>query len=98
MASLKAKYAGNDAWSEGEQAGVDAANEKTLLALAKGNEDYEARFDYIFIVCASGKSAREMLQLLETRLGNDPDAELAIAAGEQRKITHLRLDKWLNGA
>ena len=95
MESLKAKYAGNKAWSGGEQSGVDSADDKTLLALSKGNEDYESRFGYIFIVCASGKSADEMLQLLQARLGNEPKDELLIAAAEQRKITHLRLDKWL---
>lgn len=95
LESLKAKYAGNEEWSGGEQSGVDSASEETLLALSKGNEDYEARFKYIFIVCASGKSAKEMLQLLQGRLDNEPDDELKIAAAEQQKITHLRMDKWL---
>jgi 2-oxo-4-hydroxy-4-carboxy-5-ureidoimidazoline decarboxylase len=61
--------------------------------LAKGNEDYEAKFGYIFIVCATGKSAEEMLALLESRLPNDPEKEIEIAAGEQAKITRIRLEK-----
>ncbi len=91
--SMRMKYAGNAAWSRGEQAGVDQATEKLLRELAAANAAYEQRFGYIFIVCASGKSAAEMLELLRGRLDNPPEAELAIAAAEQRKITHLRLDK-----
>lgn len=94
--SLKAKYAGNREWSGGEQAGVNAADEATLIALAKGNKEYESRFGYIFIVCASGKSAAEMLRLLKERLDNESSAELKLAAEEQRKITRLRLEKWLD--
>lgn len=93
--SLKAKFAGNREWSGDEQAGVNAADEATLVAIAKGNEEYESRFGYIFIVCASGKSAGEMLGLLQSRLGNEPNDELKIASVEQRKITRLRLEKWL---
>ena len=91
--SLRMKYAGNDKWSHGEQSGVSAAGEDVIESLAKGNEAYEAKFGYIFIVCATGKSADEMLRLLEDRLGNDPVLELAVAAAEQRKITELRLGK-----
>ncbi|MEM1305813.1 MAG: 2-oxo-4-hydroxy-4-carboxy-5-ureidoimidazoline decarboxylase, partial [Planctomycetota bacterium] len=91
--SLRMKYAGNREWSGGEQAGVAAADESVLHRLADGNTRYEDRFGYIFIVCASGKSAVEMLALLDARLDNDPAAELPIAAAEQRKITHLRLAK-----
>ena len=74
-----------------EQAGTRAASDRVLRALAQGNADYERRFGHIFIVCASGKSADEMLAILDQRLSNDPDVELQIAAGEQRKITRLRL-------
>ena len=62
-----------------------------LEALAAGNREYERRFGYIFIVCASGKSAEEMLGLLRERLPNPPDAEIRVAAAEQAKITELRL-------
>lgn len=72
-----------------------AAKEKTLQALAEGNGAYEEKFGTLFIVCASGKSAEEMLALLEARLANDSEAELQVAAQEQRKIMHLRLDKML---
>ncbi len=80
-------------WSEQEQAGVESAEEVVLAELADANRAYAERFGYIFIVCATGKSAGEMLGLLRSRLGNDPEAELRVAAEEQRKITRLRLLK-----
>jgi len=82
-----------DAWASAEQARVGDADGGTRAALADANERYLGRFGYIFIVCATGKSASEMLGLLEARLGNDPEHELAIAAGEQARITRLRLEK-----
>jgi OHCU decarboxylase len=82
-------------WSSAEQAGMADAAEQTKQRLAEGNRDYEARFGYIFIVCATGKTADEMLSLLEARLRHDADRELLIAAEEQRKITRLRLRKLL---
>jgi 2-oxo-4-hydroxy-4-carboxy-5-ureidoimidazoline decarboxylase len=57
------------------------------------NEEYKKKYGYIFIVCATGKSADEMLTLLKKRLINNPANEIRIAAEEQNKITHLRLDK-----
>jgi len=83
-------------WSAGEQAGVATATSTIRQRLATANREYEARFGYIFIVCATGKSADEMLAMLEQRLKNGPDAELRIAAEEQRKITQLRLSRLLN--
>ena len=74
-----------------EQSGVDAASEEIISALAAGNRAYEERFGYIFIVCATGKSAREMLELLEQRMSNDAETELRAAANEQAKITEIRL-------
>lgn len=94
--SLRMKFVGNKQWSAGEQAGVNDADEAVLQDLATGNDRYEARFGYIFILCASGLSAAQMLAALEQRLRNDPAQEAAIAAGEQRKITHLRLEKLLS--
>jgi len=91
--TLRKKFATTAAWCEGEQAGVSAATGDVLNKLAAGNKEYEARFGYIFIVCATGKNANEMLALLESRLPNDADDELRIAAGEQAKITRLRLEK-----
>jgi 2-oxo-4-hydroxy-4-carboxy-5-ureidoimidazoline decarboxylase len=93
QAARRAKFAGTAAWSAAEQAGVEGAPEAVLQALIEGNHQYEARFGYIFIVCASGKTAGEMLALLEQRLNNSNEAELLIAAGEQAKITRLRLEK-----
>ncbi len=83
-------------WSEQEQAGASGADAATVTALIEANRDYEARFGHIFIVCATGKSAEEMLELLRARLGNDPETELRTAAEEQRKITNLRLEKLLS--
>ncbi|WP_439106933.1 2-oxo-4-hydroxy-4-carboxy-5-ureidoimidazoline decarboxylase [Congregibacter sp.] len=94
VSSLKAKYANSGSLAAHEQSGVAAASDAVIESLAKGNQDYEARFGYIFIVCATGKSAAEMCELLEQRLGNDPDKELAVAAEEQRKILQIRLEQW----
>ena len=81
------------AWSAAEQAGMQSADSAARTRLAALNAQYESRFGYIFIVCATGKSPAEMLSTLETRLSNDADRELPIAAEEQRKITALRLAK-----
>jgi 2-oxo-4-hydroxy-4-carboxy-5-ureidoimidazoline decarboxylase len=78
-----------------EQSGVSGAADDVRHALAKANRDYEQRFGYIYIVCATGKSAEEMLAIAQARLQNDPDKELLMAAEEQRKITRLRLQKLL---
>jgi 2-oxo-4-hydroxy-4-carboxy-5-ureidoimidazoline decarboxylase len=80
-------------WSAREQAGVAGASDETLRELADDNRRFEERFGHIFIVCATGKTAAEMLRLLRERLPNEPAAELAIAAAEQAKITRLRLEK-----
>ena len=93
IAALRARFVATAAWSQGEQAGVAGAGEATLQALAGGTRDYEARFGHIFIVCATGLSAAEMLQRLRTRLDNPPEVELRVAAGEQARITRIRLDK-----
>jgi 2-oxo-4-hydroxy-4-carboxy-5-ureidoimidazoline decarboxylase len=93
--SLAKKYAGTKDWVSGEQKGVNGADPAVLERLAKGNADYEERFGHLFIVCATGKSAAEMLALLEARLGNDPEHEIGVAAGEQNKITRIRLKKLL---
>lgn len=91
--SLRKKFKDTAHLASGEQSGVKGAAEATLIALAEGNKVYEEKFGYIFIVCATGKSADEMLAILRDRLDNDPSAELVIAAGEQKKITHIRLAK-----
>jgi OHCU decarboxylase len=78
-----------------EQAGARAAPPAVREALAKANRDYEERFGYIFIVCATGKSAEEMLAICRSRLHNDDTTELSAAAEEQRRITRIRLEKYL---
>jgi OHCU decarboxylase len=83
-------------WSEQEQSAVSTTTEETLRKLSDLNRQYEAKFGYIFIVCASGKSAEEMLSLLTERLRNNPEQEIRIAATEQAKITDLRISKLLN--
>ena len=85
-----------DASASREQSGVEGAEAETLARLAAGNRAYEQRFGYIYIVCATGKTAAEMLAILESRLNNDPEIELRVAAEQQRQITRLRLEKWMN--
>jgi OHCU decarboxylase len=82
-------------WSAHEQKRVSEADASVKLALADANREYEQRFGHIFIVCASGKSAAEILEILRQRLANDPETELHEAADQQRQITGLRLKKWL---
>ena len=82
-----------DQWSRREQAGVDVATAATRMALAEGNRAYEKRFGHVFLICAAGRTADELLGELHGRLGNDPATELRIAAGEQAKIIQLRLGK-----
>jgi len=97
LESLQRRFASTADLASSEQAAVAAASRVVLEALAEGNRAYEERFGYIFIVFASGRPADEMLALLESRLGNDPESELKIAAKEQWKIMRLRLDKMLGG-
>jgi OHCU decarboxylase len=82
-------------WSRQEQDGVHAQDAGVLAELARRNEEYEARFGRVFLICATGRSAAEMLGILNRRLGNDPESELNEAAEQQRQITQLRLRKWL---
>jgi 2-oxo-4-hydroxy-4-carboxy-5-ureidoimidazoline decarboxylase len=95
MQSLRAKYGGDRAWSEKEQSGMDAASEAVISELAVLNTAYEAKFGFIFIVCATGKAAAEMLELIRERVARSRSEELAQAAAEQWKITKLRLEKLL---
>jgi 2-oxo-4-hydroxy-4-carboxy-5-ureidoimidazoline decarboxylase len=84
-------------WAASEQSGARDSAEDVKTRMAEGNRSYFDKFGYIYIVCASGKSAEEMLALLEDRLDNDPARELRIAAEQQRQITRLRLQKLLAG-
>ncbi len=83
------------AWSTQEQRKVTSAGDAVQHALAEANRDYERRFGRIFIVCATGKGASEIFDILRRRLQNDDATELRESAEEQRKITNLRLKKWL---
>jgi allantoicase len=85
-------------WSGQEQAGVNAASAETNNALATLNREYEQKFGFIFIICATGKTSDEMLAALRERLDHDAGEELPIAAAEQSKITELRLKKLLTVA
>ena len=80
-------------WSESEQSGTRGSTQRTMEELAELNPMYQEKFGFIYIVCATGKSAEEMLALLRDRLDNDPATELRNAATEQAKITTLRLNK-----
>ena len=93
--SLREKYASTKKLASGEQRSVQDASDNILNKLAIGNEKYYRKFGFIFIVCATGKSALEMLELLSVRLTNDRATELLIAVEEQRKIFQIRLDKCL---
>lgn len=94
-ADVAAKSAATRAWSSAEQSGTAAAGAELLAELAAANAAYEARFGFVFLLCATGKSAEAMLAACRERLGHDIARERAIAAGEQKKITELRLAKLL---
>ena len=96
LKSLEKKFASTSKLAGSEQASVHSASQKTLEDLAAGNDAYENKFGFIFIVCATGKSAGEMLELLNNRMHNNKETELRIAAAEQNKITRLRLEKLLS--
>ncbi|HEX3894080.1 MAG TPA: 2-oxo-4-hydroxy-4-carboxy-5-ureidoimidazoline decarboxylase [Terracidiphilus sp.] len=83
------------AWSKQEQSSASAASERLLVELAEKNALYEERFGFTYIVCATGKTAGEMLEILERRLDSDRDGELREAAEQQRQILQIRLGKWL---
>jgi 2-oxo-4-hydroxy-4-carboxy-5-ureidoimidazoline decarboxylase len=93
----KTVAAQSSAWSEQEQQKAATAEEAVKTALKWGNREYEQRFGRIFIVCATGKSASEILEILRRRLHNDDATELHQAAEEQRQITQIRLKKWIAG-
>jgi OHCU decarboxylase len=93
---LAANSARSRAWSGEEQQSVGASGEDVKAALADGNRAYENLFNRIFIVCAAGKSAPEILAILRRRLENDQETELHEAAEQQRQIARLRLKKWLS--
>lgn len=91
--SLKEKYSSSKQFAGKEQSGVEGASSEVLAELAKYNDEYEKKFGFIFIVCATGKSAEEMLSIIKERIYNDTQTEIRIAMEEQNKITKLRLEK-----
>ena len=91
--SLKKKYAATKKLATSEQSAVQYASDETIDELAACNQAYLDKFGFIFIICASGKSADEMLVSIKNRISNSRERELLLAAEEQRKITHLRLNK-----
>ncbi len=82
-------------WSAQEQSGAALARPRVLEELARGNAEYEERFGFTYIVCATGKGAEEMLEILNRRLASDRTTELREAAEQQRQITQIRLRKWM---
>jgi 2-oxo-4-hydroxy-4-carboxy-5-ureidoimidazoline decarboxylase len=88
--------AGGGRWSSEEQAEASPATVADRERLAAANREYEARFGHIFIVCAAGRTAAEILTILEGRLMNAGEAELLVAVEEQRRITRLRLARLLH--
>jgi 2-oxo-4-hydroxy-4-carboxy-5-ureidoimidazoline decarboxylase len=92
--SLKEKYSVSKDLAESEQAGVKTASMDTLTELSKFNDEYEKKFGYIFIVCATGKSAEEMLSIIKSRINNDPEEEIMNAMKEQNEITKIRLNQF----
>jgi 2-oxo-4-hydroxy-4-carboxy-5-ureidoimidazoline decarboxylase len=88
-------HARSAAWSALEQQNAVLTGDDVKIALAEGNQEYERRFNRIFIVCASGKTASDILDILRRRLLNDPEAELREAVEQQRQIMHLRIKRWL---
>jgi 2-oxo-4-hydroxy-4-carboxy-5-ureidoimidazoline decarboxylase len=85
------------AWSRGEQAGVATAGADVLGELAAANAAYEERFGHVYLVCASGRSAAELLAVCQARLENDPETERGVVLGELAKINRVRLGKLLEG-
>ena len=85
-------------WSESEQSSAASSDDRVKHQLADAQHEYEARFGYIFLICASGKSSEEILAALRARMSNDPNTELRVAAEEQRQITRLRLQNTMDAS
>lgn len=98
MDSLRRKFADTADWAGNEQAGVEGAGDELLRSLKEQNDAYYELYGFIFIVCATGKGAAEMLEILQSRLGNRYEDEVLVAAGEQKKITRIRIDKLVDAA
>ncbi|TYK66646.1 2-oxo-4-hydroxy-4-carboxy-5-ureidoimidazoline decarboxylase [Colwellia echini] len=95
VSTLRAKFAATASKASHEQSGMSQASDTVLHQMMALNQAYKEKFGFIFIVCATGKSAEQMLAMIEQRIENDRDTELAIAANEQAKITRIRLENLL---
>ena len=95
VSSLREKYRSTEKIAAGEQSGVNTATEATLSQLKQMNDDYQEKFGFIFIVCATGKTASQMLEILVKRFVNNRSEEIINAAEEQRKILQIRIEKML---
>jgi 2-oxo-4-hydroxy-4-carboxy-5-ureidoimidazoline decarboxylase len=95
VSSLREKYRSTEKIAAGEQSGVNTATETTLTQLKQLNDDYQEKFGFIFIVCATGKTASQMLAILEQRIINNRSDEIINAAEEQRKILQIRIEKMI---
>jgi len=95
VSSLREKYRATEKIAAGEQSGVNTATETTLTQLKQLNDDYQNKFGFIFIVCATGKTASQMLTILSQRIVNGRAEEIINAAEEQRKILHIRIEKMM---
>jgi OHCU decarboxylase len=89
----EARHTATAHMSRREQSGMAGASDQVRGAFVELNRQYESKFGHVFLICATGKSADEMLAHLRVRLGNDAATELRNAVAEQAKITGLRLDK-----
>lgn len=90
--ALRERFAASGAFSEREQAGLGETEDAIVEAIHRGNEEYEAKHGFVFLIRAAGRSAQEILEQQRARIQNDRPRELEIAASQQREITHLRLD------
>lgn len=95
LSQIREKYSNTAHFAVEEQRAASVASEQTLAELAHANTEYERKFGYLFLICATGKTADEILAILRIRMHNEPQEEFKVAAAEQAKITHLRLTKWI---
>jgi 2-oxo-4-hydroxy-4-carboxy-5-ureidoimidazoline decarboxylase len=95
VSSLREKYRSTEKIAAGEQSGVNTATEKMLTQLKQLNDDYQEKFGFIFIVCATGKTASQILETLSQRIVNERSEEIINAAEEQRKILQIRIEKMI---
>jgi len=96
--SLRKKFSSTSTWASQEQSGVASADESILRGLAQGNERYEKKFGFVFLICATGKSASEMLEALNKRIDRTAEEELNQAVEEQNQIMRIRLKKLFGGS